>query len=71
MNEILENKFIEGLSNDPLPSQKLIVYLLQKRIFLKEFCILLEKGMKLAQDDNITKWIDELIHNITEVELKM
>ena len=43
-NNILDHVFIQEISNDTLPKEKFIVYLLQDRIFLKEFCILLDKG---------------------------
>jgi thiaminase (transcriptional activator TenA) len=68
---ILEHAFIQALSNDTLPKENFIVYLLQDRIFLKEFCILLENIRKLSHDKNIRKWINELIQAINENELKM
>jgi len=70
-NNILDHVFIQEISNDTLPKEKFIVYLLQDRIFLKEFCILLDKGMRMTPDKNIKKWFRELIQDITKIEMKM
>ncbi len=70
-NNILDHVFIQEISNDTLPKEKFIVYLLQDRIFLKEFCILLDKGMRMTPDKNIKKWFMELIQDITKIEMKM
>jgi thiaminase/transcriptional activator TenA len=70
-NRILGHVFIQEISNGTMPKEKFIVYLLQDRIFLKEYCILLEKGIKLTNDKNIRKWINELIQDITKNEMKM
>jgi len=71
LNKILGHEFIQEISNDTLPNEKFIVYLLQDRIFLKEFCILLDKGMRMTLDTNIKKWFSELIRGITKIEIKM
>lgn len=70
-NDILDHVFIQEISNDTLPKEKFIAYLLQDRIFLKEFCILLDKGMRMTLDNNIKKWFKELIRDITKIEMKM
>ena len=70
-NNILDHVFIQEISNDTLPKEKFIVYLLQDRIFLKEFCILLDKGLRMTPDKNIKKWFRELIQDITKIEMKM
>ncbi len=70
-NNILDHVFIQEISNDTLPKGKFIAYLLQDRIFLKEFCILLDKGMRMAPDKDIKKWFRELTTGITKVEMKM
>jgi len=44
-----------------LPKEKFIFYLLQDRIFLKEFCILSENAIDLAHDNNMRRWLSELI----------
>ncbi len=70
-NNILDHVFIQEISNDTLPKEKFIIYLLQDRIFLKEFCILLDKGMRMTPDKNIKKWFRKLIQDITKIEMKM
>ena len=70
-NNILDHVFIQEISNDTLPKEKFIAYLLQDRIFLKEFCILLDKGMRMTLDKNVKKWFKELIQDITKIEMKM
>ncbi len=70
-NNILDHVFIQEISNDALPKEKFIAYLLQDRIFLKEFCILLDKGMRMTLDKNIKKWFKDLIQDITKIEMKM
>ncbi len=70
-NNILDHVFIQEISNDTLPKEKFIAYLLQDRIFLKEFCILLDKGMRMTLDKNIKKLFSELIRGITKIEMKM
>ena len=71
LNKILGHEFIQEISNDTLPNEKFIVYLLQDRIFLKEFCMLLENAMELAHDNNMRRGFSELIQGITEKEMKM
>ncbi|MDN5847178.1 MAG: hypothetical protein L0H53_13000 [Candidatus Nitrosocosmicus sp.] len=70
-NNILDHMFIQEISSDTLPKEKFIAYLLQDRIFLKEFCILLDKSMRMTLDKNIKKWFKELIRDITKIEMKM
>ncbi|MBA3749793.1 MAG: hypothetical protein H0X03_02670 [Nitrosopumilus sp.] len=69
--KILKHIFIHEISNDVLPNEKFIFYLLQDKIFLKEFCIFLDKAMKISMDENIKKWINELIYSTVNHEMKM
>lgn len=70
-NEILENRFIQELSNNTLPSKKFTFYLLQDKIFLNEFCIFLEKSSKLTNDEDTKKWMNNVVNVIVNDELRM
>ena len=70
-NDILENRFIKDLSTNSLPTERFIFYLLQDRIFLKEFCTFLDKSSKLTNDEDIRKWMGNVVDIIINYELKM
>jgi thiaminase (transcriptional activator TenA) len=69
--EILDHNFIKELSNDTLPMNKFVFYLLQDHYFLYAFSKVLQSAKLKVDDNKMREWLEILSFNTINSEMKM
>lgn len=65
------NRFIAEMTNDCLPVEKFIFYLMQDHAFLKEFCSFLRRLRDAVGDPSLKTWLESLHQSTVDHEMQM